>query len=259
MKKYTQKTSAYAARDFTRTIFIAGCLVIFISAGNVFAQAGLTGQQGFLGQSAFGLTDPGGGNLIIGQPIMVRQPITVSEARNLPHDSWVVLSGNIINMLPGGKQYTFRDSSGDIAVEIGRKEWRGLSVDMSDRVEIYGEVKLNRGLIHIKVRAISGTGRGVNNWQWHAVTVTQPITINEARNLPHDSWVVLNGNIVGLLSSSKNYVFRDASGEIMVDIGRKEWRGLSIGVSDRVEIFGEVKHNKGQVHIKVRAIGMTGV
>jgi len=89
-----------------------------------------------------------------GQPVMISHPISVSEARNLPHDSWVVLNGNIINMLPGGRQYTFRDVSGEIAVDIGPKEWRGLSVGMSDKVEIYGEVKSRRGLIHIKVHAI---------------------------------------------------------------------------------------------------------
>ena len=100
-----------------------------------------------------GFTGHGGG-----QPVMISHPISVSEARNLPHDSWVVLNGNIINMLPGGRQYTFRDASGDIAVDIGPKEWRGLSVGMSDKVEIYGEVKSRRGLIHIKVHAIRITG-----------------------------------------------------------------------------------------------------
>ena len=238
-----------------KTIYIVGCLAIFISTGNVFAQAGFTGQQGFTGQSGFGFTGPAGGNNItMGQAVMISQPITVSEARNLPHDSWVVLSGNIINMLPGGRQYTFRDTTGDIAADIGPKEWRGLSVDVTDKVEIYGEVKFHRGLFHIKVHAITGTGK-VNNWQWQAVTGTAPITINEARNLPHDSWVVLNGNIISTLATGKhNYLFRDASGEITVDIGRKEWRGLSVGVSDRVEIYGEVKLHRGLIHIKVHAI-----
>jgi len=139
--------------------FFAGCLVILISTGNVFAQAGFTGQQGFLGQPGSGFTGPAGGyNNMTGQPVMISHPITVNEARNLPHDSWVVLNGNIINMLPGGRQYTFRDATGDIAVDIGRKEWRGLSVGVSDKVEIYGEVKIHRGQLHIKVHAIRAIG-----------------------------------------------------------------------------------------------------
>jgi len=192
-----------------------------------------------------------------GYAVMVSQIITVSEAKTLPHDSWVVLAGTIINMLPGGRQYTFRDATGDIAVDIGPKEWRGLSVDATDRVEIYGEVKIHRGQIHVKVHAITGSGR-VNSRQGQAVTVTEPITVHEARNLPHDSWVVLNGNIADSLPGYKHYVFRDASGEITVDIGRKEWRGLSVGVSDRVEIYGEFKIHRGLMHIKVHAIKKTG-
>jgi len=128
--------------------FIIGCLVMFISAGNIFAQAGFTGPAG--GYNSYGSMP--------GQPVMISHPITINEARNLPHDSWVVLTGNIINMLPGGRQYTFRDATGDIAVDIGRKEWRGLSVGVSDKVEIYGEVKIHRGLLHIKVHAIRAIG-----------------------------------------------------------------------------------------------------
>ena len=259
------------------------CLVVF-SAAAVHAQQGFTGdgQPGFTGTGANpppppGFTGPGtnpppppprhgvnpppppvvqqgftGPTLTQSQAVMVSQPITVNEARNLPHDSWVVLNGNIVNMLHGGRNYTFRDSSGEITVDIGPKEWRGLSVGVSDRVEIYGEVKIHRGQISIKVHAITGAGR--TNRSGQAVTVNRPITIGEAVNLPHDSWVILNGNIVNMLHGGRNYTFRDSSGEITVDIGPKEWRGLSVGVSDRVEIYGEVKIHRGQISIKVHAI-----
>jgi uncharacterized protein (TIGR00156 family) len=136
-------------------IFVC-CLIMFLSIGNVFAQPGFAGQPGS------GFTGPAGGynnyGGIPGQPVMISYPITVNEVRNLPHDSWVVLNGNIINMLPGGRQYTFRDATGEIAVDIGRKEWRGLSVGVADKVEIYGEVKIHRGLLHIKVHAIKMAG-----------------------------------------------------------------------------------------------------
>ena len=192
-------------------------------------------------------------NIGMSGPVMVNQPITAIEVRNLPHDSWVVLSGNIVNMLPGGKNYTFRDSSGEIIVEIGAKHWRGLSVGVSDNVVIYGEVKINRGMISIKAQAISGTGR-TNTWPGQAVFINRPITIAEAIALPHDSFVIINGNIINSQSRRNNYTFRDPSGEITVEIGNKHWRGLSVGVSDRVEIYGEVKNNRGIVTIKVHAI-----
>ena len=187
------------------------------------------------------------------QPVMVSNLITIGEARNLPHDSWVVLAGNIVNALPGGKYYTFRDPSGEIPVDIGMKQWRGLSVGVADRVEIYGEVKTNRGQVSIKVHALTGDGRA-NIRQGQPVMVREPLTIGEAAALPHDSWVVLAGNIVSALPGGKNYTLRDSSGQITVEIGQKQWRGLSVGASDTVEIYGEVKLHRGLASIKVQAI-----
>jgi len=230
-------------------------LVLFFATVSAYAQAGFTGPQEYTSQYVQGFIGPGSGNNIIqGQAVMTNQPIAVNEAKNLPHDSWVMLSGNIVNSLPGGNHYTLRDPSGEIAVDIGPKEWRGLSVGVSDRVEIYGEVKITRGQVSIKVHAITGAGR-TNTRQGQSVTVGQPIAINEVVNLPHDSWVILNGNIASQLPEGKNnYSFRDISGEVTVDIGPKEWRGLSVGVSDRVEIYGEVKNERGRISIKVQAI-----
>jgi len=185
-----------------------------------------------------------------GQPVVVGKSVTIYEAKNYPHDSWVVITGNIVNVLPGGRHFMFRDSSGEIPVEIGPKEWRGLSAVISDsaenRVEICGEVKIERGQTFIKVHAITSVGRlNANRYA---------VTINDAQNLPHDSWVVLTGNIVFSLPKPNDYTFRDSTGEITIDIGPKEWRGLSVGVSDRVEISGEVKRERGQIFIKVHAI-----
>jgi uncharacterized protein (TIGR00156 family) len=178
---------------------------------------------------------------------MVSQPVTISDAKNYPHDSWVVITGNIVSVLPGGRHFMFRDSSGEIPVEIGPKEWRGLSAGVSDTVEISGEVKMHRGQIFIKVHAITQAARpGARRYA---------VTVNDAQNLHHDSWVVLTGNIVYSLPRPNDYTFRDSSGEITIDIGPKEWRGLSVGESDRVEISGEVKKERGQIFIKVHAIG----
>ena len=199
-----------------------------------------------------GFTGPGSNNST--QPVMASQPISITEARNLPHDSFVILNGNIINALPGGKNYIFRDSSGEITVEIGSKHWRGLSVVPNDSVVIYGEVKINRGHALIKVHAITGTGR-INVRQGQPVMVNEVTTVMEARTLPRDSFVILNGNIVNVLPTARNnYTFRDNSGEITAEIGSKHWRGLFVGVSDRVEIYCEVKISRGQVILKVHAI-----
>ena len=218
--------------------------VLFYICGFLFLPGIVYGQ---------GFTGPGVGSNTMSGPVMIDRPITVSEIRGLPHDSWVILTGNIINMLPGGKNYTFRDSSGEIIVEIGAKHWRRLSVGASDNVVIYGEVKINRGLVSVKAHAVSGTSR-TNTWAGQAVFINRPITIAEAVPLPHDSFVILHGNIINSQAKRNDYTFRDSSGEITVDIGTKHWRGLSVGVSDRIEIFGEVKNNRGLITIKVHAI-----
>ncbi|MDR0302544.1 MAG: NirD/YgiW/YdeI family stress tolerance protein [Treponema sp.] len=176
----------------------------------------------------------------------------ISEAWNLPKDSWVIVSGNLVNTLPGGKYYTFRDFSGEITVEIEPKVWRGLSVGPSDKVMIGGEIEVKKGQVSIEVKTISGSGR-MSNWHGQAVTVIQPITVGEAKNLPHDSWVILTGNIVNSLGRER-YTFRDYSGEIAVEIEPKVWRGLSAGVSDMVEIQGELDTKRGQFSIEVKAI-----
>ena len=88
-------------------------------------------------------------------PVMTSQPITIMEARNLPQHSFVILNGNIVNALPGGKNYTFSDPTGEIIIDIGSKHWRGLGIGVSDNVEIYSEVKVSKGQVTLNVQAIS--------------------------------------------------------------------------------------------------------
>jgi uncharacterized protein (TIGR00156 family) len=217
------------------------CLALFFAAVTVHGQ---------------GFTGPGSKNSNRSNnrqtAITASQTITINEVKNLPKDSWVRLTGNIVNSLPGGKYYTFRNSSGEITVEIDWKIWRGLSAGITETVEISGEVEIKRGQVIIEVKAIAGTGR-INTLPGQAVTINQPITISEARGLPNNSWVILTGNIVNALRD-ENYTFRDSSGDIIIEIDKDVWRGLSVGVSDRVEISGELKIKRGQVSVEAEAI-----
>ena len=127
-----------------------------------------------------------------------------------------------------------------------------MSVEPSDKVVIWGEIEVKKGQVLIEVKTVSGPGRR-NTRQGQAVAITQPITVKEARNLPHDSWVIATGNIINSVGK-EYYTFRDSSDEIAVKIEREIWRGLSIGVSDRVEILGELKIKRRQFSIEVEAI-----
>ena len=218
---------------------------LFILFALFFSCAAIVYGQGFTGPDFYDST----------LPVMTSRPVTVAEARNFAHDSFVILNGNITGTLPGGKNYTFRDSTGEIAAEIDAKNWRGLSVVPGDSVVIYGEVKIQRGHVLIKVHAITGTDK-VNVRQGQPVMIREPVTVAQAYSLPHDSFVILNGNIINALQGGKNYTFRDSTGEITADITLKNWRGLSIGVSDKIEIYCEVKIHKGQITLKVHALNL---
>ena len=95
-------------------IFCICCLTaLFFITGTVYAQKG-----GFTGPSRI---------------------VTASQARTFAHRTPVVLTGNLVLYL-GMDRYTFRDSSGEITVKIGPREWQGLFVAPSDNIEISGEL-----------------------------------------------------------------------------------------------------------------------
>ena len=190
--------------------------------------------------------------LLFSTAVIHCQTLTIHEARNLPQGSWVILRGNIVYLWTDN-YYTFRDSTGEILVEISNSVWRGLSVDISDTVEIRGEVRISSGQASIRVRAITGSGEIIFS-PGQGIMVSHLITVSEARELPQNSWVTINGNIASALPGGNMFIFRDSTGDISIEIERSVWRGLSAGSSDRVEISGELRISRGQVSIRVRAL-----
>lgn len=72
-------------------------------------------------------------------------------------------------------------------------------------------------------------------------------TVSEAKKLPDDSIVVLTGNIVAQVpGSDDNYIFRDSTGEIRVDIDHKYFRGQHVTPQNTVRISGEVDKDLGK-------------
>ena len=112
--------------------------IFFLTA--FFSVAVLYGQEGFTGP---------------GSTTNTRQyrTVTVAEAKNLPYDTRVVLTGNIVQSL-GDEKYAFKDDTGEITIEIDRKIWRGLSVGVADTVEITGKVEVKRNRVEIEVKRL---------------------------------------------------------------------------------------------------------
>jgi len=131
------------------TLFFACCLASLLAAATVSAQ-GFTGPGvpppppggpgygppplpplppgGSPGQFGYGFTGPS-------------QTVSVAQAQTYDHRSPIIIKGNIVQAL-GGDLYTFRDSSGEIALRIGPREWEyyGTTISPSDTIEISGEV-----------------------------------------------------------------------------------------------------------------------
>ena len=64
---------------------------------------------------------------------------TVSQVKDEQDDAWVTVKGNIVKKLSKDK-YLFKDSTGEIVVEIDSKYWQGVEVNEKDVVELSGEV-----------------------------------------------------------------------------------------------------------------------
>ena len=79
---------------------------------------------------------------------------TVDAAKRLQDDAPVTLRGNIIQQ-NSDDDYTFKDSTGTISVDIDRKHWTGVNVTPSDVVEIIGEVDKDKKGVEIDVMQLN--------------------------------------------------------------------------------------------------------
>lgn len=78
-------------------------------------------------------------------------------------------------------------------------------------------------------------------------------TAANAKTMRDDTWVTLRGNIIERVSDDL-YIFKDASGNVNVDIDHKRWNGQTITPQDVVEIQGEVDKDWNSVEIDVKQI-----
>lgn len=75
-------------------------------------------------------------------------------------------------------------------------------------------------------------------------------TVEQAKSMPDDARVVLRGNIVQHLGKD-NYLFKDATGTIRVEIDNDKWGGQTVTPDDTVELHGEVDKDWNSVEIDV--------
>lgn len=75
------------------------------------------------------------------------------------------------------------------------------------------------------------------------------VTAEQAKALQDDAKVTLRGNIESHLGG-KNYMFKDASGSVVVEIKEKHWAGQSVAPQDTVQIDGEVDRDHNMVTVE---------
>ncbi|MBQ4777711.1 YgiW/YdeI family stress tolerance OB fold protein [Pectobacterium versatile] len=78
-------------------------------------------------------------------------------------------------------------------------------------------------------------------------------TVDKAKELRDDSWVTLSGNIEKRIGD-ENYLFRDATGTMEVEIDHKRWNGQMVSPTDKVEIQGELDKDFNSVELDVKQI-----
>ena len=83
------------------------------------------------------------------------------------------------------------------------------------------------------------------------------VSVAQLKDLADDSWATLEGNLVKHLGG-ENYMFRDASGEVEVEVDQDVWRGTEVGPDDLICIRGEVDHSWNKTEVEVEHLEKVG-
>lgn len=79
------------------------------------------------------------------------------------------------------------------------------------------------------------------------------ISTQQAKKLPDDAWVALEGHITKQISH-EHYEFRDDSGTVVVEIDDKYWAGQRVTPQDKVRLEGEVDKDWNSFSIDVKRV-----
>lgn len=83
---------------------------------------------------------------------------------------------------------------------------------------------------------------------------TQTVSkVSEAGNWLDDQYVILEGKIINQVGKD-DFIFKDDSGELVVEIERKAWQGQTITPNDSVKIYAEVDKSWNKTEAEVHRI-----
>jgi len=78
-------------------------------------------------------------------------------------------------------------------------------------------------------------------------------TIKQAKDLHDDDWVTLRGHIEKRIGD-EDYLFRDETGTMTVEIDHKRWNGQMIGPQDKVELQGKLDKDFNSLELDVKHV-----
>jgi uncharacterized protein (TIGR00156 family) len=78
-------------------------------------------------------------------------------------------------------------------------------------------------------------------------------TVAEVADARLGSYVTLTGNVVAH-QREDYFTFRDATGEIRVEIGSQQWQGQKVSPETRVELLGEIERGQSGRYVWVKSL-----
>ena len=93
--------------------------------------------------------------------------VTVAEAKKIPDETAVTLSGVIVRKTQKD-HFELKDSSGKIGMEVDSDLWRPMGLKAGDKVKVIGEVDTNTGqAVDIDVVQIGKMENQSDKWTWY--------------------------------------------------------------------------------------------
>ena len=82
---------------------------------------------------------------------------------------------------------------------------------------------------------------------------TSVVSVKQAEEMKDDSWITVRGTLEKQIGK-EDYLFRDASGTMNVEIDDKRWNGLTITPKDQVELTGELDKDFNSIELDVKQV-----
>ena len=82
---------------------------------------------------------------------------------------------------------------------------------------------------------------------------TSVVTVKQAEEMKDDSWITVRGTLEKQVGD-EDYLFRDSSGTMKVEIDHKHWNGVTITPKDRVELTGELDKDFNAIELDVKQV-----